>query len=152
MTDYLHCPLCGFEFEKRDTPCVKNCPLGRFCDLICCPNCRYEFADQPRPVQWLHRILHRRPLPAPLRDSIPLPELQQGEHSELVCLSCTQSGRRNALAVYGLAPGSRIVLQQKSPSFVIRIGETELALGPEVASQIFVKRIPQATFEKTVVD
>ncbi len=143
MTDYLHCPLCGFEFEKRDTPCAKACPLGRFCNLICCPNCRYEFANRSRSIRWLHRLLHPAPPALAQRDSIPLPELEEGEQSELVCLNCTQASRRNALAVYGLMPGTRVILQQKRPSFVIRVGETELALGPEVACQIFVKRLPQ---------
>ncbi|HUJ08913.1 MAG TPA: FeoA family protein [Verrucomicrobiae bacterium] len=143
MTDYLHCPLCGFEFHKRDTPCANQCPLGRFCNLICCPNCGYEFVDQTRPGKWWRRLWHR-PLPPLARpDSIPLADLDEGEHSELVCLNCTHQRRQNALAVYGLVPGSRVILQQKRPTFVIRVGETELALGPEVACQIFVKRLPQ---------
>ncbi len=144
MTDYLRCPLCGFEFEKRDTPCAKGCPLGQLCHLICCPNCRYEFADQTQTIGWLRRLLPRKPRTLPLGDSVPLPELQEGEHSELVCLNCTHAARRNALAVYGLVPGSRVILRQKRPSVVIRVGETELALGPEVAGQILVKRLPQA--------
>ena len=49
--------------------------------------------------------------------------------------------RRNALAVYGLVPGCHLVLQQKSPSFVIRVGETELALEGSIAREIFVKRL-----------
>ena len=141
MSDYFHCPLCGFEFEKRDTPCTKGCPLGRFCNLICCPNCRYEFSDQSRTVRWLHRWLHPAPPALAQHDSIPLPELGEGEHSELVCLNCAQTPHRNALAVYGLVPGCRVILQQKQPTFVIRVGETELALGTEVACQIFVKRV-----------
>ena len=40
----------------------------------------------------------------------------------------------------------------KIESFVIRVGETELALGPEVACQIFVKRIPQVSPEEVAAD
>ena len=142
MTDYLHCPLCGFEFKQRDTACAKGCPLGRFCNLVQCPHCRYEFADQTRSGKWLHRLFHRPQPVLPQSDSVPLPELDEGEQSELVRLNCTHTPRRNALAVYGLVPGSRFILQQKRPTFVIRVGETELALGPEVACRIFVKRLP----------
>ncbi len=138
---YLHCPLCGFEFEKRDTACAQGCPLGRFCKLVRCPNCQYEFTEQPEFIGLLRRILHRpRPL-APRGDAISLPELHEGESSELVCLSCEHASRRSALAVYGLVPGSRVVLQQKRPSYVIRIGETELALEAEIAREILVKRL-----------
>jgi Fe2+ transport system protein FeoA len=43
--------------------------------------------------------------------------------------------------VYGLTPGSVLVLQQKRPSFVIRIGETELALEADIAREIRVRRV-----------
>jgi Fe2+ transport system protein FeoA len=140
---YLHCPLCGFEFEKCDTACVHGCPLGRFCKLVRCPNCQYEFPERPESIGLLQRLFHR-PQTAPARgDSIPLSELKDGESSELVCLSCTQTSRRNALAVFGLVPGSRVILQQKRPSFVVRVGETELALDEDIAREILVKRSPE---------
>jgi DtxR family transcriptional regulator, Mn-dependent transcriptional regulator len=80
-----------------------------------------------------------------LRDSIPLPELDEGESSELVCLSCEQPARRNTLAVYGLVPGCCLELRQKRPAFVVRVGETELALEPEIAKGIHVRRIVAPT-------
>jgi Fe2+ transport system protein FeoA len=136
---YLHCALCGFEFEKRDTACAHGCPLGRFCKLVRCPNCQYEFPERPGSIGLLQRILHRPRRLAPRRDAIPLTDLNEGESSELVCLNCEQASRRNALAVYGLVPGSRVALQQKHPSYVIRIGETELALDAAIAWEIIVK-------------
>jgi Fe2+ transport system protein FeoA len=145
MTDYLHCPLCGFEFKKRDIACTRGCLLRRFCNLVQCPHCRYEFAEQTRPVKSLHGLFHRPQSVLAQPDSIPLPELAEGEQSELVCLNCTHTSRRNALAVYGLVPGSRVILRQKRPAFVIRVGEIELALGSEVACQIFVKRLSRVS-------
>lgn len=137
---YLHCPLCGFEFARQETPCNHGCPLGRFCKLVCCPNCRYEFPEQPEKIGLLQRLFHR-PAPSPRNgDSMPLTELNEGETSELVCLSCEHTSRRNALAVFGLVPGSQIVLQQKRPSVVVRVGETELALEPAIAGEIIVRR------------
>ena len=140
---YLHCSLCGFEFQKHDTACAHGCPLGKFCNLVRCPNCQYEFPERPESIGLLQRLFHRpRPVPAPRRDSIPLPELEEGETSELVCLNCTHPSRSNALAVFGLVPGSRLVLQQKRPAYVVRVGQTELALEPSIASDIYVKRLP----------
>jgi Fe2+ transport system protein FeoA len=141
MTTYLHCPLCGFEFGKQDTACAHGCPLGKFCKLVRCPNCQYEFPEQPEAIGLLQRLFHRPPPVPERRDSIPLTELNEGESSELVCLSCAHSSRRNALAVYGLVPGSRIVLQQKRPAFVVRVGETELALEASIAADVYVKRL-----------
>lgn len=136
---FFHCPLCGFEFEKHDTPCVRSCPLGKFCNLICCPNCRYEFPQAPQVLGWLHALFCREKRVMLQRDALALDELEEGEESELVCLNCEHAHRRNALAVYGLVPGTRILLQQKRPSFVVRVGETELALEAEIAREIFVK-------------
>ena|ERR1043166_4669145 len=141
MSAHMHCPLCGFEFEKRDTACAHSCPLGRLCKLVRCPNCQYEFPERPEAIGLLQRMFHRpQPVPAHL-DSIPLPELNEGESTELVCLNCAHSSRRAALTIYGLVPGCRIVLQQKRPAFVVRIGETELALEASIAAEVYVKRL-----------
>ena len=138
---FFHCPLCGFEFEKHETACVHSCPLGKFCNLICCPNCRYEFPQAPQLLGWLHTLFHRGKRAQLERAGLALDELEEGEESELVCLDCEQAHRRNALAVYGLVPGTRILLHQKRPSFVVRVGETELAFEADIAREILVKRI-----------
>jgi Fe2+ transport system protein FeoA len=141
LPEYLHCSLCGFEFEKRDTACAHGCPLGRFCKLVRCPNCQYEFPERPEMLGLLHRMFHRsKPRPSP-PGCLPLSELAEGESSELVCLNCEQRSRRDVLAVYGLVPGSHVVLQQKRPAFVVRVGETELALESDIARDILVKRL-----------
>jgi Fe2+ transport system protein FeoA len=49
--------------------------------------------------------------------------------------------RHNTLAVFGLVPGSEVVLVQQQPSCVIRVGETELALDAEIAREILVQRL-----------
>jgi Fe2+ transport system protein FeoA len=139
---YHLCPLCGFEFERTETRCADGCPMGRFCNLIRCPNCQYEFPAEPRLLGWVRRLFCREPSRATQRAMVGLHELEVGEQGELACLSCEQHGRRNALAVYGLVPGSRLLLQQKRPAFVVRVGETELALEDDIAREILVKRLP----------
>ena len=138
----FHCPLCGFEFERADTVCTHGCPLGRFCKLIRCPSCQYEFPEPARPLRWLAKLLHPAPPPAP-HGTLTLTQLNAGETAEFIGMADGQESRRHTLAVFGLVPGSRLVLQQKSPAFVVRIGETELALEATIARQIFVKRVAQ---------
>ena len=91
---------------------------------------------------WLKGLFRRRPenLP-PQPGMLSLFFLNEGDHGELVCLNCSHTSRATALAVYGLVPGSRLILQQKRPSFVVRIGETELALDADIAKEIIVKRV-----------
>lgn len=137
---YLHCALCGFEFEKKQTTCAQGCPLAQSCKLVRCPNCGYEFPEPSRPLTWFQRLFRLRKAPPPDRQLVGLDELGEGEECELVCLNGAHVARRTALAVYGLVPGCHLVLQQKRPSFVIRVGETELALEAAIAREIFVKR------------
>ena len=139
--DYLHCPLCGFEFIKQQSACERGCPLGKYCRLVCCPNCHYEFPPELRVVSWWRRLFAPSACPKPPRDLFSLSELNEGDHAELVRLTSEKVSRRNTLAVYGLVPGSRLVLQQKRPSFVIRVGETELALEADIAGELVVRRI-----------
>ena len=136
--EYIHCPLCAFEFVKRETPCERGCPLAKFCKLICCPNCHYEFPPQGKLTTWWRRVFARREV-CPQRSLFSLAEMRDGDDAELVQLTCEKPSRRNALAVYGLVPGCRLKLQQKRPSFILRVGETELALEGEIAREIIVR-------------
>ena len=137
----MQCPLCGFQFIHDDSNCHQGCPMHHSCNLICCPSCRYEFPESGRAISWLRRLFRRRPAaPAP-PGTLSLPDLAVGEPGELVSINSPNSARRHALAVYGLVPGSRLVLHQKSPACVVRIGETELALDLPIAREIFVKRV-----------
>ena len=43
------------------------------------------------------------------------------------------------LAAFGINPGSEITLHQTRPAFVVRLGETELAIDKEIAREIFVR-------------
>ena len=134
------CALCGFEFDTVDAACAHACPLAGTCTLTRCPSCGYEFPQEPRALDWLRRIFRRRTAPAGGM-IVGLPELADGDTAELVCLHGTNPRRHNTLAVYGVTPGCRIVLQQKRPAFVIRVGETELALDEAIARELMVRRV-----------
>lgn len=138
----LTCPLCGFEFERADSLCGHGCPLGAACHLARCPVCEYEFPEKPASVSWLRRLLGRtqEEVPAcPGEGMITVKDLRPGDLGEVLNLGESPS-RRNNLAVFGLVPGSEIRLLQRYPSFVVRIGETVLALDGEVAADIVVRR------------
>jgi Fe2+ transport system protein FeoA len=140
MSEPLTCPLCGFVFEKQETPCQHGCPLGRFCQLVCCPNCRYEFTPQRQPFAWLQRWFHRRRAGRAVGGVCGLPDLNEGETTELVGIISPHPQRRTRLAVFGLVPGSQLTLQQKRPSYIVRVGETELAIDAEIARELIVRR------------
>jgi ferrous iron transport protein A len=142
--DYVHCPMCGIEFEKAGSVCERSCPISSECKTVRCPACDYEFPEGARSVSWLQRLFRRRkaaPRPPRSEDAVALDSLVSGEKAELLELSCMSGPRRNTLTVFGLTPGTVITLLQRSPSYVIRVGETELGLDREIAAGIYVKRI-----------
>ncbi len=144
----LTCPLCGFEFERSDSLCGHGCPLGAACHLARCPMCDYEFPEKPAAtadrVSWLRRLFGRAaappPPPCPGDGLLTVKDLRPGEAAEILGLSGENPSRRNNLAVFGVVPGSEVRLLQRYPSFVLRIGETVLALDGEVAGAIVVRR------------
>jgi DtxR family Mn-dependent transcriptional regulator len=71
---------------------------------------------------------------------VPLPDLELGKPARIAFLSQRFHKRIDKLGSYGVVPGSMIRLRQKRPSFVIEIGSTSLALDPDVAREIYVRR------------
>ncbi|HEX9729737.1 MAG TPA: FeoA family protein [Gemmatimonadales bacterium] len=139
MARYLTCPFCGFEFERGDTLCAHGCPIGAVCHLIRCPTCGYEFPETPTVVSWLRRLFTPARIPVPAVACRTVAQLRDGERARVVDLISARTSRRNALAVFGLIPGAEITLIQRRPSFVLRVGETELALDSEIAREILVE-------------
>lgn len=71
---------------------------------------------------------------------VPLTETELAYPYRIVFITAQGSMRLDRLAVLGLLPGSIIQIHQKRPSYVIRIGETDVALDRETARDIYVKR------------
>jgi Fe2+ transport system protein FeoA len=139
---FFHCALCGFEFEKEGASCHTSCMLAKHCKLVRCPNCSYEFPEPTTP-NWLQKLMGKRNVTTlvPARELMSLDEAPEGASYELVCLNGSHTSRKTALAVYGLVPGCQLSLTQKRPSFIVRVGETELAFEGNVARDIFVKPV-----------
>jgi DtxR family Mn-dependent transcriptional regulator len=64
-----------------------------------------------------------------------------GARGRIVFIAPRFHDRMDRLAALGVIPGSEIRLHQRSPAFVIEVGETTIALDPEIAAEIFVKRV-----------
>jgi DtxR family Mn-dependent transcriptional regulator len=78
---------------------------------------------------------HMRPLVTPMTD------LEPGSRARIVFIAPKDHGRMDRLSTLGIVPGTEILLHQKKPAFVIRAGETELALDTDIAGEIYVKRL-----------
>ncbi len=149
----VRCELCGHRFDPTTLACHSECPLGAHCSLICCPNCGYQVVDEGR--TWVGRLLARllrgRLEPAPVarpgpRETIPLSHVLPGRPVEVVALRDLPGASASRLAAFGIVPGSLVEVVQRRPAPVIRVGETELALGPETLERIEVA--PPATSER----
>jgi DtxR family Mn-dependent transcriptional regulator len=64
-----------------------------------------------------------------------------GATGRIVFIAPKFHDRMDRLAALGVIPGSTIRLHQRSPSYVIEIGETTIALDPEIAGEIYVKHV-----------
>lgn len=71
---------------------------------------------------------------------MPLGSLDIGEAGRIIFILSGSHARLDRLGSMGIVPGSIIKLHQKRPAFVINIGETTLALDPEIVDEIFVKK------------
>jgi DtxR family Mn-dependent transcriptional regulator len=62
-----------------------------------------------------------------------------GATGRIVFIAPKFHDRMDRLAALGVIPGSMLRLHQRAPSYVIEVGETTIALDPEIASEVFVK-------------
>jgi len=118
--------------------------------------CEFEHILSPEATDSVCTLLghpptcpHGKPLPAgpccnafqkTLRPLVTgLPALELGRHGRIVFIAPRFHDRMDRLAALGVVPGSTVRLHQRAPSFVIEVGETTIALDPEIAREIYVK-------------
>lgn len=70
-----------------------------------------------------------------------LQAFELGTIGRIVFIAPKFHDRMDRLAALGVIPGSLLRLRQRSPSYVIEVGETTIALDPEIASEIYVKPV-----------
>lgn len=139
------CPLCGYEFDETALSCHSSCAFNESCGIICCPNCGYQVADErkSRLATTLRRMLTRQPQPTADTPSVrPLSALYPGQSGKVVSIDSTNHGRVERLHVLGLVEDARVILQQRRPTMVLRVGFTELSIEREIADEILVEVDP----------
>jgi DtxR family Mn-dependent transcriptional regulator len=70
----------------------------------------------------------------------PLSRLPVGSSARIVYVVPRDAERLVRLSTLGVVPGATLRLLQKAPATVLRLGETTLAVDPEIAGEIFVKK------------
>ena len=68
-----------------------------------------------------------------------LSKLGLGARARVVFLTPSFHKRFDRLAAFGINPGAELLLHQSKPAYVVRLGETELALDQEIADEIYVR-------------
>ncbi len=155
------CALCGYEFDERALACHSQCPMSEGCAIICCPNCGYQAVDESKAwgVTLLRKAFSRLKVSRlkeastgkaakPTRNNhLPairnLTDLLPGQSAEVVEIASADAGRLLTLSALGIAPGSVIRLQQRSPACIVWVGETQLSLDAEVAREILLRVTPE---------
>lgn len=80
---------------------------------------------------------------------IPASELRPGEEAVVAYIGSRSSERIERISGLGIVPGIPVRLVQRHPSFVLRLGETQLALDEELTNDIYVRRqFPEVLQEK----
>ncbi len=72
---------------------------------------------------------------------VPLSELDDKANAKVAFITSAFRQRLDRLVNLGLIPGAEVSLYQKKPSYLLRIGATEIAIDKEIASGIFVRKI-----------
>ena len=67
-----------------------------------------------------------------------LATLKPGQSAEVTGIDTTDMRRLMKLVDLGLAPGARVRLQQRSPTYIIWVDETRLSLEEEIAREILI--------------
>lgn len=124
-----HASACQFEHilspEVTDSVCTF---LGH--PPVCPHNKPIPQGECCKKVAWkLEPVLHR------------LSELDIGQEGRIVFIHTQFHHRLEHLSTFGIVPGNIVRLHQKSPSYVLEIGETTLALDQEIVREIYVKKV-----------
>jgi len=71
---------------------------------------------------------------------VPLTSVNIGELVTVAYILTKNHPRLHRLMSFGIAPGVKIKVHQRFPSYVIQVAETQIALEEEIAQSIYVRR------------
>jgi len=72
-----------------------------------------------------------------------LSDLDLGQEGRIVFIAPKSRHRLTQLGSFGIIPGSTVRLLQRQPSYIIRVGQTDIALDSEIAQEIYVKSLSE---------
>ncbi len=72
---------------------------------------------------------------------MPLTDLRSGDKAKVSYIVTKHHERLDKLSSMGLLPGVQIRLHQKQPTYVIQMGETQIALDNAIARDIYVRLV-----------
>jgi DtxR family Mn-dependent transcriptional regulator len=70
----------------------------------------------------------------------PLNTLKSGVSGKILYITTDIHSRLDQLMNLGITPGNYIKVHQTYPAFIVQVGETEIALDPDICGQIFVRQ------------
>ncbi|HTZ18777.1 MAG TPA: metal-dependent transcriptional regulator [Dissulfurispiraceae bacterium] len=70
-----------------------------------------------------------------------LTDFEVGQAGKIVFITPSEAARITRLSSIGIIPGTIIRLLQRKPSIVLQMDETTIAIDPELAKEIFIKKI-----------
>lgn len=70
-----------------------------------------------------------------------LSDFEVGKKGKILFIKPSEAARISRLSAIGIVPGTVIKLIQKKPSIVIQVDETTIAIDPELAKEIMVKKV-----------
>lgn len=105
--------VCTFLGHPPKCPHGKSIPRGECCK-------KYKIEIEPLVVR--------------------LTDFEVGLKGRIVFIVSAETSRLNRLSSMGITAGSVIKLLQKKPSFVIQVEETAIAIDPDIAKEIYVKK------------
>ena len=70
-----------------------------------------------------------------------LKELPVGSEGKIVFITTPHHQRLNRLVNLGVIPGGKFILHQKKPSYLLKLGSTDIAIDDNIASEIYVRKI-----------
>ena len=108
--------ICAFLGHPRFCPHGKPIPLGECCGVL------KEEAEE---------------------FVVPLAKIIPGDRAKIIFLVPRHHRRLHQLTNLGIIPGAEIVLHQKQPAYVLRAGETDIAIDDEIARHVYVKKLPK---------
>lgn len=138
----ITCSFCGYTFNENEAnkPCP-GCPMNKNCGYVPCPNCNFMNV-KPLLFKWNWFKKKHSCTNKPTYDQkiCKLIDLKPGQQGEIIKINISNIDFKK-LTIFNIIPGEIVSLIQKKPCYIIKIGNTQVALDKKIADGIIVKRI-----------